>query len=45
MVRAWRKTSKFFLNLEKSRAIQSQVRTVICNEKETNDETETNNPL
>ena len=37
------KSSKFFLNLEKSRAIQGQVRTVIYNDKETNDETEINN--
>ena len=36
------KSSKFFLNLEKSRAIQGQVRTVIYNDKETNDETEIN---
>ena len=28
------KSSKFFLNLEKSRAIQGQVRTVIYNDKE-----------
>ena len=33
------KSSKFFLNLEKSCAIQGQVRTVISNDKETNDET------
>ena len=31
------KSSKFFLNLEKSRAIQGQVRTVIYSDKETND--------
>ena len=37
------KSSKFFLNLDKSRAIQGQVRTVIYNDKETNDETEINN--
>ena len=37
------KSSKFFLNLEKSRAIQGQVRTGIYNDKETNDETEVNN--
>ena len=36
------KSSKFFLNLENSRAIQGQVRTVIYNDKETNDETEVN---
>ena len=36
-------SSKFFLNLEKSRAIQGQVRTVIYNGKETDDETEINN--
>ena len=28
------KSSKFFLNLEKSRAIQGQVRTIVTNEKE-----------
>ena len=39
------KSSKFFLNLEKSRAIQGQVRTVIYNDKETNDETEINNDI
>ena len=36
-------SSKFFLNLEKSHAIQGQVQTVIYNDKETNDETEINN--
>ena len=36
---------KFFLNLEKNRAIQGQVRTVIYNDKETNDETEINNHI
>ena len=39
------KSSKFFLNLEKSRAIQSQVQTVIYNDKETNDETEIDNHI
>ena len=39
------KSSKFFLNLEKSRAIQGDVRTVIYNDKETNDETEINNHI
>ena len=39
------KSSKFFLNLDKSRAIQGQVRTVIYNDKETNDETEINNHI
>ena len=39
------KSSKFFLNLEKSRAIQGQVRTVIYNDKETNDETEITNHI
>ena len=33
------KNSKFFLNLEKSRAIQGQVQAVIYNDSETNDET------
>ena len=36
---------KFFLNLEKSRAIQGQGGTVIYNDKETNDETEINNHI
>ena len=36
------KSSKFFLNLEKSRAIQGQVRTVIYNDKWINDEKEIN---
>ena len=39
------KSSKFFLNLEKNRAIQDQVRTVIYNDKKTNDETEINNHI
>ena len=39
------KSSKFFLNLEKSRAIQGQVRTVIYSDKEINDETEINNHI
>ena len=39
------KSSKFFLNLEKSCATQGQVQTVIYNDKETNDETETNNHI
>ena len=39
------KSSQFFLNLEKSRAIQGQVRTVVYNDKETNDETEINNHI
>ena len=37
------KSSKFLLNLERSRAIQGQVRAVIYKDKETNDETEINN--
>ena len=39
------KSSKFFLNLENSRAIQSQVRKVIYNDKETNFETEIDNHI
>ena len=39
------KSSIFFLNLEKSRAIQGRVRTVISNDKETNDETKINNHI
>ena len=39
------KSSKFFLNLEKRRAIQGQVRTVIYNDEETNDEAEINNHI
>ena len=39
------KSSKFFLNLEKSLAFQGQVRTVIYNDKETNDKTEINNHI
>ena len=31
------KSSKFFLNLEKNRAVQNQIRTISCNEKETTD--------
>ena len=36
------KSSKFFLNLEKNRAIQGQVRTIVSNEKEMTDESEIN---
>ena len=36
------KSSKFFFNLEKNRAIQGQVRTIVSNEKEITDESETN---
>ena len=36
---------KFFLNLDKSRTIQGQVRTVIYSEKETNDAKEINNHI
>ena len=36
------KSSNFFLNLEKNRAIQGQVRTIISNEKEITDESEIN---
>ena len=39
------KSSKLFLNLEKIRAIQDQLQTVIYNDKETNDETEINNHI
>ena len=36
------KSSKFFLNLEKNRAIQGQVRTIVSNEKKITDESEIN---
>ena len=36
------KSTKFFLNLEKNRAIQGQVRTILSNGKEINDESEIN---
>ena len=36
------KSSKFFLNLEKNRAIQGQVRTILSNGKEITDESEIN---
>ena len=36
------KSSKFFLNLEKNRAIQGQVRTILSNRKEITDESEIN---
>ena len=39
------KSSKFFLNLEKSHAIQGQVWTVIYIDKKTNDEKEINNHI
>ena len=37
-----KKSSKFFLNLEKNRAIQGQVRTILSNGKEITDESEIN---
>ena len=43
MVRELRKILQILSKPRKSRPIQGQVRTVICNDKETNDETETNN--
>ena len=39
------KSSKFFLKLEKSCAIQDHIRTVIYNDKETNNEIEINNHI
>ena len=45
MVRAWRKILKILSRLEKSCAISGQVRTVIYNGKERNDETEVNNHI
>ena len=36
------KSSKLFLNLEKNRAIQGQVRTILSNGKEITDESEIN---
>ena len=39
------KSSKFFLNLEKNRAIQGQIRTIIVNEKEITDEIEINKQI
>ena len=39
------KSSKFFLNLEKNRAIQNQVRTISCSDKEISDEKEINTEL
>ena len=39
------KSSKFFLNLEKNRAVQNQIRTISCSEKEITDEKEINTEL
>ena len=39
------KSSKCFLNLEKNRAIQGQIRTIIVNEKEVTDEIEINKQI
>ena len=39
------KSSKFFLNLEKNRAVQNQIRTISCNEKEITDKKEINTDL
>ena len=37
-----KKSSKFFLNLERNRTIQGQFRTIVSNEKEITDESEIN---
>ena len=39
------KSSKFFLNLEKNRATQNHIRTILSNEKEVDDQKEINNEL
>ena len=39
------KSSKYFLNLEKNRAVQNQIRTISCSEKEITDEKEINTEL
>ena len=39
------KSSKFFLNLEKNCAVQNQIRTISCSEKEITDEKEINTEL
>ena len=39
------KSSKFFLNLEKNRAVQNQIKTISCSEKEITDEKEINTEL
>ena len=37
--------SKFFLNLEKNRAVENQIRTISCSETETSDEKQINTEL
>ena len=39
------KSSKFFLNLEKNCAVQNQIRTISCSEKEITEEKEINTEL
>ena len=41
----WKKSNKFFLNLEKTRASQGLIRTLVKNEKEINDPIEINSEL
>ena len=45
MVRVWRKSSKFFLNLEKQHALLNQVRTLLCGEKDITDKHKINQEL
>ena len=41
----WKKSNKFFLNLEKTRVSQGLIRTLVKNEKEINDPIEINSEL
>ena len=45
MVRVWSKIFKFFLKLEKQHALLSQVRTLLCGEKEVTDKNKINQKL
>ena len=42
---AKRKIFNFFLNLEKSHAVQNQIRNILINSKEINDQKDINNEL
>ena len=45
LVRAWKKFSKFFLNFEKSRAVQNQIRNTLIGNIEINDQKDIHNEL
>ena len=45
MVRAQRKSSKIFLNLERSRAVPNQIRNILIGNPEVNNQKDINNEL